>query len=95
MTKTAHADCDHESTRVARDRCRRARRKQEQERADIVAHAELAEKIVMHRRRSSPEPQPVTTIQVNPGIWKRAMELAGGDRSKIRVLSPTQVEVTG
>lgn len=37
---------------------------------------------------------PVTTLQVHRGIWERALEAAGGDAKRIRVYSPTRVEVT-
>lgn len=36
---------------------------------------------------------PVTTLQVHRGIWERAMAAAGGDAKRIRVYSPTKVEV--
>lgn len=36
---------------------------------------------------------PVQTLQVHRGIWERAMEAAGGDAKRIRVYSPTKVEV--
>lgn len=36
---------------------------------------------------------PVTTLQVHRGIWERAMAAADGDAKRIRVYSPTKVEV--
>ena len=37
---------------------------------------------------------PVTTLQVHRGIWERALAAADGDAKRIRVYSPTRVEVT-
>lgn len=36
---------------------------------------------------------PVTTLQVHRGIWERALAAADGDAKRIRVYSPTKVEV--
>lgn len=81
----AHDGCEHETTKSARDRCRRDRRKQEL--ADIRAATEARDAALAEQHK-------VTTIQVNPGIWATAMSLANGNRSRIRVISATQVEVT-
>lgn len=35
----------------------------------------------------------VTVVRVHRTVWREAMRLAGGDRSRITVLSPTKVEV--
>lgn len=43
--------------------------------------------------RRAADVYPVTTLQVHRGIWERAMEAAGGDAKRIRVYSPTKVEV--
>ena len=84
-----HADCEHESTQAARDKGTRARRKEActQRHPGRSGAQEVALEAVATEH-------PVTTIKVHSGIWSTAMELAGGDRSKIRVLSPTRVEVT-
>lgn len=36
---------------------------------------------------------PVQVLQVHRGIWERAMAAADGDAKRIRVYSPTKVEV--
>ena len=36
---------------------------------------------------------PVQVLQVHRGIWERALEAAHGDAKRIRVYSPTRVEV--
>jgi hypothetical protein len=35
----------------------------------------------------------VNVVRVNRSVWRAAMDLAGGDRSRIIVISPTRVEV--
>lgn len=62
--------------------------------------ASLHERTVMNlpskskRKRTARESDPVITItQVHPGVWATALRLAGGDASRITVLSPTRVEV--
>lgn len=43
-------------------------------------------------RRADPA-FPVTVLQVHRGIWERALDAAHGDAKRIRVYSPTKVEV--
>lgn len=38
-------------------------------------------------------PPPPKVIKVNPKIWKQAMFIAKGDRSRIKVISATHVEI--
>lgn len=48
------------------------------------------------RRRSLGQkagPSPLTRITVDPGVWKAAMRLAGGNRQRIEVRSATEVVV--
>jgi hypothetical protein len=44
--------------------------------------------------RQAPTRQPhVHVIQVDPRVWRTALHLAGRDRSRIQVVSPTEVIV--
>lgn len=97
MAETAHANCEHEKTKSARDRCRKARAAQElAEAATKLANQlpDLTEAQAAKLRPILNRAEPVMTIQVNPGIWAKALEIAGGKASRIRVISATQVEVS-
>lgn len=99
----SHAECEHEATKNERDKCTRARRKA----ASMSRHPSagqgtpwVTEADANSVGATLPVTEPttvdtalVTTIKVNPGIWKTALELAGGKASRIKVISPTEVEV--
>lgn len=47
------------------------------------------------RRRSRVTPAaPVVTVVVEPRVWREALALAGGDNSRLLVMSPREVWVT-
>jgi len=65
---------------------------------DASLHEKTVQDIVTvktnRHKRTKKVPDPVVTVtQVHPGIWASALMLAGGDASRITVLSPTKVEV--
>jgi len=45
------------------------------------------------QHRSSARSGPVLVTRVHPRVWATAIELANGDTSRIRVISPTTVVV--
>lgn len=46
------------------------------------------------RRKPTPTPAPETAhVRVDPRVWQAALDLAGGDVSRLTVVSPTEVTV--
>jgi hypothetical protein len=45
------------------------------------------------RTRGSAKSSTVSKVIVNTDVWKTALALAGGDRFRLRVISPTEVRV--
>jgi hypothetical protein len=54
-----------------------------------VARTAAVRRIRQPRRK----PAPVQVIRVNPGVMREALRQADGDASRIRIISPTRVEV--
>lgn len=49
---------------------------------------------VWQRTRAARPPTPeVETTQINPAVWRAAMQLAGGDASRLEIISTSEVRV--
>jgi hypothetical protein len=48
---------------------------------------------VRSQRQERRKPSPVQVIRVNSGVLREALKIAGGDASRIRIISTTRVEV--
>jgi hypothetical protein len=45
------------------------------------------------RRRRGSSSSSVDCVTIDPQVWKTALALAGGDRFRLEVISPTEVRV--
>jgi hypothetical protein len=45
--------------------------------------------------KSKNRPEPVNSVKPLPGLWETALQLAGGDSSKITLISAARVEIRG
>jgi hypothetical protein len=48
---------------------------------------------VRRQRQPRRKPEPVQVTRVNAGVMREALRQADGDASRIRIISPTRVEV--
>jgi hypothetical protein len=53
----------------------------------------IARNISVGRRRAARNGRPVTSVKVLPAVWRAALGAAGGDASRLRVVSATEVWV--
>jgi hypothetical protein len=64
----------------------------------MTVHRDAATTTVPRNKWAKPKPPrraaPVQVTRVDPRVLSAAMKLAGGDVRRLRVISPTRVEVT-
>lgn len=62
--------------------------------AAVVTDDFRTHRVSKTRNRKPKQPVfPVETVKVNPGVWREALRVAGGDATRIKVVSPTKVIV--